>query len=47
MHGTPISTNDIWIAAATIDSGAQLLTFDPHFRYVQDLDCRLLDDLTA
>jgi tRNA(fMet)-specific endonuclease VapC len=45
--GTPIPTNDIWIAAATIDAGAQLLTFDSHFHQVQDLDCRLLDDVTG
>jgi tRNA(fMet)-specific endonuclease VapC len=45
--GTPIPTNDIWIAAATIDAGAQLLTFDSHFQQVQGLDCTLLDDVTA
>jgi predicted nucleic acid-binding protein len=45
--GTPIPTNDIWIAAATIDAGAQLLTFDSHFQQVQDLDCTLLDDVTG
>ena len=45
--GTPIPTNDIWIAAATIDAGAQLLTFDSHFQQVPGLDCTLLDDVTA
>ena len=45
--GTPIPTNDIWIAAATIDAGAQLLTFDSHFQQVRDLDCTLLDDVTS
>ena len=41
--GTPIPTNDMWIAAATIDAGAQLLTFDIHFRQVPGLDSTLLD----
>src|SRR5438128_303517 len=27
-QGTPIPTNDIWIAATAIDAGAHLLTFD-------------------
>ena len=45
--GTPIPTNDIWIAAATIDAGAQLLTFDSHFQQVPGLDCTLLDDVTG
>jgi predicted nucleic acid-binding protein len=40
--GTPIPTNDIWIAAATIDAGGQLLTFDAHFQQVAGLDCVLL-----
>lgn len=29
--GTPIPVNDIWIAAATIDAGAELITFDTDF----------------
>ena len=40
--GTPIPTNDIWIAAATLDAGGQLLTFDAHFQHVPGLDCLLL-----
>ena len=35
--GTPIPTNDIWIAATTIDCGGQLLTFDQHFANVPGL----------
>ena len=35
--GTPIPTNDIWIAATTIDCGGQLLTFDQHFAKVPGL----------
>jgi predicted nucleic acid-binding protein len=36
-QGTPIPTNDIWIAASALDSGARLVTYDPHFRHVQGL----------
>ncbi len=36
--GTPIPVNDIWIAAATIDCGGRLLTFDQDFDRVESLD---------
>ena len=29
--GTPLPTNDIWIAATAIHAGASVLTFDTHF----------------
>lgn len=35
--GTPIPSNDIWIAAQTFESGAELLTFDAHFAAVDGL----------
>lgn len=35
--GTPIPTNDIWIAAATLDCGGHLLTFDTDFEAVDEL----------
>lgn len=40
--GTPIPVNDIWIAAATLDCGGHLLTFDQHFRYIEGVDLTLL-----
>jgi predicted nucleic acid-binding protein len=40
--GTPIPINDVWIAAATIDRGAHLLTFDGHFGAVDSLDATIL-----
>ena len=40
--GTPIGSNDIWIAAATLDAGAHLLTFDDDFRKIAGLDCTVL-----
>jgi len=40
--GTPIPVNDIWIAAATLDSGGHLLTFDADYRAVGSLDCTIL-----
>lgn len=36
-QGTPIPTNDIWIAASTLESGARLVTYDPHFYHVAGL----------
>ena len=32
--GTPLPTNDIWIAATAIQAGASVLTFDVHFRAI-------------
>lgn len=37
-EGTPLPTNDIWIAAATIDCGGTLLTFDRDFDRVAGMD---------
>ncbi len=36
-QGTPLPTNDIWIAAHAVESGATLLTYDAHFRNVKGL----------
>ncbi len=33
--GTPLPTNDIWIAATAIRAGAVVLTYDPHFRVIE------------
>ena len=35
--GTPIPTNDIWIAAAALDTGSRLVSYDAHFQHVQGL----------
>jgi tRNA(fMet)-specific endonuclease VapC len=35
--GTPIPTNDIWIAAHAFETGAELITFDRHFDHVRSL----------
>ena len=40
--GTPIGLNDIWIAASTIDSGAQVITFDADFQKIAGLDLHLM-----
>ena len=36
-RGTPIPTNDLWIAACCLAADAALLTSDPHFQRVEDL----------
>ncbi len=35
--GTPIPTNDIWIAAAAFQHGLQLYTLDKHFHNIEGL----------
>ena len=32
--GTPLPTNDIWIAAVAAREGAQVVTYDDHFRVI-------------
>lgn len=36
-RGTPIPTNDIWIAASALDTGTRLVSYDDHFKHIQDL----------
>jgi tRNA(fMet)-specific endonuclease VapC len=36
-NGTPMPTNDIWIAAAALENGARIATFDTHFHLVPGL----------
>jgi predicted nucleic acid-binding protein len=36
-QGTPIPTNDIWIAATALETGSRLLTYDLHFTCVPGL----------
>lgn len=40
--GTPVPTNDIWIAALACREGAIVLTADSHFRLIQRIGCRVL-----
>lgn len=35
--GQPIPTNDLWIAASSLEHGASLLTFDAHFKNIDGL----------
>ena len=37
QQGTPIPTNDIWIAAQTLEHGAELITSDQHFEKIGGL----------
>lgn len=41
--GTPLPTNDVWIAAAAARAGALVLTFDPHFREIKRVGSLVLD----
>jgi tRNA(fMet)-specific endonuclease VapC len=40
--GTPIPTNDVWIAAHAFETGAELITFDRHFESVRGLPVSVL-----
>ncbi|MDD5673093.1 MAG: type II toxin-antitoxin system VapC family toxin [Chitinivibrionales bacterium] len=35
--GTPIPTNDLWIAAAALETGSRLISYDDHFKKVPGL----------
>jgi len=37
QQGTPIPTNDIWIAAQTMEHGSELITSDHHFERISGL----------
>jgi len=41
QQGTPIPSNDIWIAAQTMETGAELVTMDNHFDKIPGLVYRL------
>jgi tRNA(fMet)-specific endonuclease VapC len=36
-QGTPLPTNDIWIAATALETGSRLVTYDSHFDCIQGL----------
>lgn len=40
-QGTPIPSNDIWVAAQTFEYGAELVTADRHFEKINGLVYRL------
>lgn len=42
--GTPIPTNDIWIAAAAAASGSIILTYDDHFAQVSRIGTTILSE---
>lgn len=37
LKGTPIPTNDIWIAATALQNGVGLCSFDNHFNHIDGL----------
>jgi tRNA(fMet)-specific endonuclease VapC len=41
--GTPIPTNDVWIAASAMQYGSLMLTTDPHFHAVPQIVAEVLD----
>jgi tRNA(fMet)-specific endonuclease VapC len=43
--GSPIATNDIWIAASAMEHGLRLLTTDAHFRVLPQISVDCFDVL--
>ncbi|HEY9868373.1 MAG TPA: type II toxin-antitoxin system VapC family toxin [Candidatus Obscuribacterales bacterium] len=41
-RGTPVPTNDMWIAALAVRDGATILTFDEHFEFIRRVGTHLL-----
>lgn len=41
--GTPVPTNDIWIAAIAIREGAMIITYDTHFKRIHRVGIHLLE----
>jgi len=41
--GSPVPTNDIWIAAVSAREGATVLTFDAHFRKIARVGTQVFD----
>jgi tRNA(fMet)-specific endonuclease VapC len=35
--GTPVPLNDIWIAAAAVQAGVPVITYDGHFQYIRQV----------
>jgi len=42
--GTPLPTNDIWIASVAAREGAAVITYDEHFRSIQRIGCCILSE---
>ena len=40
--GTPLPTNDVWIAAVAAREGATILTYDDHFRLIHRVGSTIL-----
>ena len=40
--GTPVPTNDIWIAALAVRAGATVVTYDGHFELIRRAGVRVL-----
>lgn len=42
-RGTPLPTNDIWVAACAVRRGAPVLTFDSHFASIERVGSLILE----
>jgi tRNA(fMet)-specific endonuclease VapC len=46
LEGTPIPTNDLWIAASAAQHGLKLLTLDDHFKKVPQILVEYLEPVS-
>lgn len=44
QQGTPIPSNDIWIAAQSMEFGAELVAMDRHFEKISGIVCRIFSN---
>lgn len=42
--GTPLPTNDLWVAALAAREGATVLTYDAHFHAITRVGCKVLGE---
>ncbi len=43
-RGTPLPTNDVWIASAAMREAATVLTCDAHFRAIEEIASLVIED---
>ena len=44
LAGTPVPSNDVWIAASSMQHGLRLITTDAHFKRMPQILCEIFAD---
>lgn len=45
--GTPVPSNDVWIAAAAVRTGVPVITYDRHFEYIREVRSIIFSPLAS